>query len=411
MALSLLLFSACTSGDPPEPGPSGLPATAKAGPTATVTFVGSVSVPGADAQHLEAVRLAVEEVNAGPLPVRIDLEVLDDRGTAEAAEQSVLAAARSSAAVIYSGPGAPLSRIRPELEPTQTPVLLLEGDLYTTRGLYSNVFQVSLPLLWQARVLAHYLHVRGEQSATALHDGEELGASRAAWTSAAAEEGIGESPAEPAIPEGSPVVVLGDTGQAPFGTPSPQILSTDELLSSPPADAPAPGTVVVSAYAWSGWAEPLPRVRRFRDAFRTEFGRLPVGTEQHAYDALHVLALSLADTQGRRGQHLIDRLEQVKHRFVSFMPVRLGPDDHTFYDDWTLGVFAVAGPSEEVEPWMQGTTPWRPVMRSFTADEERVTIWERDLRPFFPRWRRPAPSPKYWWSRLGIVTRHGDPLH
>jgi hypothetical protein len=136
-----------------------------------------------------------------------------------------------------------------------------------------------------------------------------------------------------------------------------------------------------------------------------------MGLEQQGYDAVKLLALALADTKGTGGARLITRLERVGYRWFSYMPITLGPDDHTFYEDWTLGMFAVPGPNEPTDAWMEGGTPWRPIMRTFSYDLKRTTIWERDRGPFFPGWHEPAPSPYYWWSRLGITTRPGDPLH
>ena len=405
----VLLAAGCTGSPAPVPDDSLPAASPKPGPRAAVTLVGSFD----DDRHtayLEAARLAVREVNASPLPVTIDLRVLDHRGDANRAGEGLLEAAKTSAAIVYAGPGSVLTGLRPELEPTRVPVVLLEGDLYTTRGLYTNVFQASLPLLWQARVIAKYLHVRNVPGATVVFGGEDLAGGELAWASAAAEEGIEPSPDEPAYPEGYPIVAMGDPGQAPFGATPDQILSTDALLGLDDQDL-APGTGFVAPYTWSGWAEPIPRVRRFREAFRAAYGRVPAGLEQQAYDALRLLAGGLAATKGTGGGRLIEQLERVEDRAFSSLPIHLGPDDHTLLDDFSIGVFAVAGPDEEIEPWMAGVTPWRPVMRSFTYDGERVVILERDRRPFFPRWRDPAPTPKYWRSLLGIITRPRDPLH
>ncbi|MEX2459221.1 MAG: hypothetical protein WD770_09575 [Actinomycetota bacterium] len=404
-----LLGAACTGSPEPVPDPSFPPPSPKPGPRAAITLVGSFD----DDRHtpyLEAARLAVREVNASPLPVTIDLQIVDHRGDAGRAGEGILESAKSSAAIVYAGPGAVLTGLRPELEPTRVPVVLLEGDLYTTRGLYTNVFQASMPLLWQARVIAKYLAVRNEAGATAVFDAEDLDGGRLAWSSAAAEEGVAASPEEPAFPEGYPIVLMGDPEQGPFGATPDQILSTDALLGLEDRDL-APGTGFVAPYTWSGWGEPVPRVRRFRDAFRAAFGRIPMGLEQQAYDAFRVLAGALAATRGEGGGPLIEQLERVHDRAYSSLPIRLGPDDHTLLDDFSIGVFAVAGPDEDIEPWMEGLTPWRPVMRSFTYDGERVVILERDRRPFFPTWRKPAPTPNYWRSLLGITTRPRDPLH
>lgn len=397
--LALLLLAAACTGDgndvleEPFPTPSG-----KMAPRVTLTLVASLA-DGAHAEYVEAIRLAVAEVNSGPVEIALDLRVLDHRGDAALAGESVVEAARSSAAVVYAGPGEVLTSVRSELEPTGVPVFLLEGDLYTTRGLYTNVFQASIPLLWQARVIARYLRVRQQEPSRVIHSAAEPEASRAAWESAAAEEGVSTAEEE----ADAPVVTLGEDDPSVES----RLAGTDDLLG----DADAPGTAAVAPYTWSGWAEPIPRVERFREAFRDAFGRIPMGREQQAYDSVRLLAVCLADTRGEGGRALIDRLERVTDRAFSSLPIRLGPDDHTLLDDFSIGMFAVAGPGEEVEPWMEGVTPWRPVMRSFTYDGERVTILERDRGPFFPKWRKPAPTPKYFRSELGIVTGPGDPLH
>ncbi len=89
----------------------------------------------------------------------------------------------------------------------------------------------------------------------------------------------------------------------------------------------------------------------------------------------------------------------------------LGPDDHTLTDETFLGLFAVAGPGEEPEPWVAGT-PWRPIVRTFTFDGQRTSFLERDRRVFFPFWREGRPSPKFGRSRYGITTRAAeDPVH
>jgi hypothetical protein len=336
----------------------------------------------------------------------IDLRVIDTSGDPNSAGAAVLRAAADSAAVIYAGPGTVLTSIRPKLEPTHVPVFLLDGDLYTTRGLYSNVFQASVPLLWQARVIAHYFRVRGDEMIMPFYFTPEA---KPAWISAAAEEHL-QTDEEPPIKDGEKLVGLGPQpgmmlgGAA--GAPTQWATSDSGLRARQ-----IPGDVAVAGYAWAGWAEPLPRVHDFRQAFRAAYGRLPFGNEQHGFDTVKLLASSLIDTKLKGGARLIAQLETVKNRFFSYMAIRLNPDDHVFYDDWTLGLFAVAGPDETLEPWMSEGTPWRPVMRTFTNDDKRTTVWERDRKPFFPGWNDPEPSPPFWWSRIGIITRAGDPLH
>jgi hypothetical protein len=77
-----------------------------------------------------------------------------------------------------------------------------------------------------------------------------------------------------------------------------------------------------------------------------------------------------------------------------------------------LGLFAVAGPKERLDPWeVAGTDPWRPVMRTFTYDGTRTNVLDMDRKVFFPFWGKDQPGPEYWRSRYGIATRPRDPLH
>jgi hypothetical protein len=103
-------------------------------------------------------------------------------------------------------------------------------------------------------------------------------------------------------------------------------------------------------------------------------------------------------------------LERTDGTFSS-LPVALGPDDHLFLSDRQLGLFAVEASGTRTEPWVPDWAPWRPVMRTFTANGERTTVLDQDKRIFFPGWRPPQPAPDFWTSRYGITTRRRDPLH
>ncbi|MGH2738026.1 MAG: hypothetical protein ACRDHH_04360, partial [Actinomycetota bacterium] len=95
----------------------------------------------------------------------------------------------------------------------------------------------------------------------------------------------------------------------------------------------------------------------------------------------------------------------------SSLPIRLGPDDHVLAEESQLGLFAVddrAVPAGEA----QGQVPWRALMRTFTTDGQKVNLLDRDKKVFFSGWKRRKPSPRYWKSEFGIVTRPDeDPLH
>ena len=171
------------------------------------------------------------------------------------------------------------------------------------------------------------------------------------------------------------------------------------------------GTVACAPYTWAGWAQPIPRVARFRARFQSRFGREPGLAEQEGYEAVRAVAEALHRTGGRGGDALVRALESFREETYSSTPIHLGPDDHVFAEQSHLGLFAresggVRAPGEDLEP-----LPWRPVMRTFTTNGKRVNLTDRDVRVFFPSWRQPAPRPNYWRSRYGIASRPDDPLH
>jgi hypothetical protein len=287
---------------------------------------------------------------------------------------------------------------RPEIEAARIPVIVLGADLYTEQALHRYLFQTAIPLRWQARVLAHYL---------VTDRGYDL--IRTAGDTGTGAQALLEEGAEPAPTTTPPDAVL-MLGRATVAFPGiQQAVSSEALLVSTPIEA---GTVTCYPYTWAGWAEPIPRVARFRDRFTEAFGHPPAGFEQEGYDAVSALAEALDRTDGEGGDRLVRELESFREETYSALPIRLGPDDHVFAEESHLGLFALtepggAPPGEAVSP-----VPWRPLMRTFTTNGKRVNLAERDLRVFFPRWRPRRPRPNYWRSELGIVTRPSeDPLH
>jgi ABC-type branched-subunit amino acid transport system substrate-binding protein len=308
-------------------------------------------------------------------------------------------------------------------------VIVLEGDLYTPRALFRQAFQTGIPALWQSRVLARYLvRDRGHRRVVVVQTrGKDAASSRDAFEDALRAEGV--APEVVSLDRGAPgaieasgahaVVFVGPAEEAAevaieisaLPDPPQLALSAESLRADFPAELP-PGTVAVGTYAWAAWADPIPRVGRFRERFEAEHGRLPTGLEQEGYDAVRLLAEGLEAAGGRTGEPLVRRLERNRPEGPTFsaLPLVLGPDDHTLTDETFVGLWAVAGPEEGVEPWVEGT-PWRPIIRTFTSDGERTLFLERDRRVFFPFWRKDRPSPKFGRSRLGIVTGRRDPLH
>lgn len=424
---------------PPSPTPGGDPVR----PPLVLAVVASLTGPTAasDGTYVDGMRLAEAQANSGGGVAgrEIQLEVTDDRGDPARARELLGAIFRSGhsdapTAVLVVGPGDPLAGLRRDVEAFGRPAMLLGGDLYSSRSLYRQVFQTSIPVLWQARAIARYLvRDRGhDRVVLATEAGPEATAVRQAFDAAMGEE-AGEVAVQATVRRGGglgPVLdasqgvdALVFLGSAETGarlaralarrTDAPQFVASSDALSPGFARAgPPSGTVAPYAYTWAGWARPIPRVRTFRARFRKEFGRVPSGHEQEGHDAVRALIDGLAQTRGRTGARLVRALESLPWRPYSSLPVELGPDDHVFLGEHQLGLFAVPGPDEEAEPWVGPIAPWRPIMRTFTPDIERTSILDRDKPVFFPGWRENRPAPKYWASRYGIVTRPGrDPLH
>jgi ABC-type branched-subunit amino acid transport system substrate-binding protein len=337
-----------------------------------------------DEPAVDGMRLAAEETG-------IEVEVIDPAGDPTGTLRQVVAS-RPPAVLVARAPGA-IVAARPEIEAAGVPVALVGGDLYSDRLLFRYAFQVSIPLTWQARVLAHYL--------VADRDYLRIGIIGEPAIARAALEEEGVSPVDEARPE----AFLALSGP-PRGLSGPQLAAPADTLSF--ADHAPPGTVVCAPYTWAGWAEPIPRVARFRRHFAATFGREPGLAEQEGYEAVRALAEALERTGGRGGEALVRDLESFREETFSSTPIRLGPDDHVLAEQSHLGLFAVTAggepaPGEDLDP-----VPWRPVMRTFTTNGKRVNLWEGDVRVFFPRWRPMRPRPNYWRSEYGIVTRPGD---
>jgi len=217
--------------------------------------------------------------------------------------------------------------------------------------------------------------------------------------------------ADAAIVFGSPADARAIVGSLTASTRHPRIAGSASLLSEARGFRPPPGTTACYTYTWAGWARPIPRVGRFIDRITDVFGDPPEGFEQEGYDAIRSVALALGRSDGRGGDALIGALEGIDQAFSSF-PVTLGPDDHLFLPRDELGLFAVPGPGEDLDPWQApGAVDWRALMRTFTIDGQRDNLLDRDRRVFFPTWKAPQPGPPFWKSRYGIVTRSSDQLH
>lgn len=400
--------------------------------------------PGsADRAYLDGMQVGIRRVNAtggiGGVPLRLVVhEHGGDPGEAERVLREVVST--RPAALLYAGPGSVVSSLRPELQDPGTPLVLLEGDLYTPRALFREVFQVSIPWEWQAQVVARYLVLdRRAKDVVYLGAGPEAAGAERALRGAMAYWGGGVNAAFvlPGLgPQGDPpaawgaaldrasradwAVAFGPAAEArglaealdrASGPRRPGIAGPAALLGWEGASA-SPGTVAVHTYTWAGWAQPIARVNAFRSLSGRTVGRTPSGLEQEGYDAVRALAEGLRATGGLGGPALVAALEDLGSRAYAGFPVEFGPDDHLFPPRDELGLYATAGPREALDPWMDPEEDrWRALMRTFTYDGERTNVLDRDRKVFFPFWDPGQPGPPYWRSRYGIVSGPEDPLH
>jgi branched-chain amino acid transport system substrate-binding protein len=435
-AAVLAVFTASCTGqgnvpDPssPRPGPTtgSLPPYSPVGDDLVLDVVAATTggQAGGYRSYLDGISLAVDEVNRGGGigGRRLTLAVHDDQGSSEEATRMVgELLANDSPALLVVGEGHALSPLRTDFQRRQKSAFLLGGDLYTGRGLFRQTFQTTIPWEWQAHAIARYL-VRDRRAGSIgfVGSGRESAQAVAATQRAlnywggrldwGARYDAGGEPPQRALARASKtdaVIVFGSpsdsdrTARALAAVPvPPRIVGGSALLSA--GTGLPPGTAALGLYTWAGWAEPIRRIRLFRNRFRTAFGRDPSGMEQEAYDAVRLLADALIRTGGAGGRRLTNALEAVRDSLYSGFPIELGPDDHVIGPRDELGLFAVAGPNERVDPWQEpGSQPWRAIMRTFTYDGVRTSVLDFDRRVFFPFWRRNQPGPKFFRSRYGI---------
>ena len=444
LVAAVLVLAACTN-DPSStarsPSPPDSPVTpGEADNALVVPVVATTTGPDADSDRsfLDGIELGAAAVNRwGGVEGRpVEIRVEDDGGDHPVAADLIRQAVRSpgTPAVLVVGPAGSVVAARPEIEATRTPVVLLGGDLYSGRDLFRHAFQTSIPYRWQAAVVARYLvQDRGYDRVVLVTErGPGMEVARQAFRGAMVEEGslpLLSLPLFPATDLGELVERMGDAdavayfGDAPAGRRLSRALSA---LEAPPQLAvssvalepsfagpggPEPGTVAPYPYTWAGWAEPIRRIGTFRDLCLRRLGHRPQGFEQEGFDAVRLLAAGLRRSGGHGGDSLVRALESFTEALWSSLPIRLGPDDHLFFSDRQLGLFAVEEPAQDPEPWVADWAPWRPIMRTFTGNGERTTVIDRDKDVFFPGWRPREPAPDFWTSRYGITTRRRDPLH
>jgi ABC-type branched-subunit amino acid transport system substrate-binding protein len=378
-----------------------------------------------DESFLDGMTLARERVNRdggiGGRGMTMPLVADDGRDPADLLREAL---AERPAAVMFVGSAEPVIEVRPEIEATGVPVIVLGGDLYTGRHLHRYVFQTAVPWTWQARVLASYLlEDRGHERVVVITEGTSAGDEIAAAFSGAFSEEGGDQPQHAPVARARYAAdVIGGVDAAVLAFP-PTTIGRALGRISPRGDIPQivlpaegvmtkgwsrEGTVACYPYTWAGWADMLPRVHEFRGSFAARFGEPPSGLEQEGYDAVMAIAEALRATGGRGGDTLVRELETFREQTYASVPVRLGPDDHVFAEQSHLGLFTVADPAGAPEGESFGDVPWRPLLRTFTTDGEKVNFLDRDKKIFFPFWHKKRPTPKYWRSGYGILDRRGE---
>ena len=419
IALLGVVAAACTG---PAVTPASSPTTPTSGSPAAVAgggpvplvldVVASTSGPAAvgAASYLDGMEVAVAEANvAGGVDGRlVRLDVHDDRSDpAQATDLLGELAGGPGPAMLAVGPGTELSPVRAQVEAAGEPVLLVGGDLYSAHGLFSEVFQAGIPWAWQAKFLARYL-VKDRKATTIAFVGAGPEAEAAAATAGQALAYWGgrlawaaTMPAGEAAPRAVLDRASGADAVLAFGPPAdigplvrglqgvsrpPLVAAAETLLAS--GTHPLPGTTACWSYPWAGWDPPIRRVRSFVRSFRERMGRPPTGLDQEGYDAVAALVEGLRGTRGRGGPALRRALETLDAVPLSGFPVTLTPDDHVLPPRDELGLFAVAGPDERLDPWQAASfEPWRAVMRTFTYDGVKTNVADIDRRVFFPGWQ------------------------
>jgi ABC-type branched-subunit amino acid transport system substrate-binding protein len=428
-ALVVVLLAACNGAEAPRlprgvariPHPSSTPP-----PAITIPVVVPSAVSESAGPYLDGMQLAAEVArNAGGPEIRLDVREPEDPIT------GILGGLQARPAALFVlADGDAVVATRTEIERTHVPVVLVGDDLYSGRALFRYAFQTQIPVRWQARILAQYLvDDRGYRNVALVTEaGSREDVIREAFAAAFVEEGrpppgsVSVDPSGAGLPVSAfkqidAAVLVAGTGASRgavedlAGRPSPPQVALSSAALHPAVGTPPPGTVVTAPYTWAGWADMLPRVHSFRERFAETHGHPPVGPEQEGYDAVAAVAEALERTSGRGGDALVRMLESFRDETYSSIPVRLGPDDHVLAEQSQLGLFTVEVPGAPAPGETLGPVPWRPIMRTFTTDGEKVNILDRDKKVFFPFWHEKRPSPKYWRSRYGIVTRTSDPLH
>jgi hypothetical protein len=434
-----------------------------------IGLVGTMSGPdgakGTDA--FEGADLAVSLLNqrASASELAFDLVTLDDGGDPEEATRLVeeLAASERTVGVVYAGPLEGLPPAADALEAAGVPAFVVNGDLYSARLLRPALFQVSPPLLWQARRIVGYLtRDRGyERLGAILSDGLQGDTALASLRAALPRRGVrlfaeryaGDEPdfaaaiqrlkrrrVEAITVEGSHLTLLGVTealsdrraeyrntaeartvsapkdrrGRTPKKLRgwAPQVAAFDEAFYPLTTSQPPPGTVVAETYARGAFYLPVGEFQDFATAFENWWDTPALGWERRSYEAVSLLGWAARRTEPE--ESLLSALERVRQERFGGIRITLGPDDHTTVEQTAVGLWVVPRPGIEVaerDDLPEGL-PWVLLGRGFSTNGQRTDIFPEDWKALF-RSPPPAqgPGPRIGSARFGVTTPRRDPVH
>lgn len=191
----------------------------------------------------------------------------------------------------------------------------------------------------------------------------------------------------------------------------PQVVGFD-LALAPREDSIPPGTVASDTYARGSHYLPVPSLSRFRRAFTDWWDAAPTGWEQRSYDA--VLAIGWADQTAPADGDLARRLEALDGVRYGGLDITLGPDDHTFVEATTVGLWVVPGSGDDVRERskLPDSLPWVPLARGFSIDGDGTDVLERDWKYLFRKAPpRGAPAPPLERMKFGVNSPRRDPVH
>jgi ABC-type branched-subunit amino acid transport system substrate-binding protein len=466
IAATCLLLASCQN-DADEPyQPRRLAASPTGADSRLIGLVGTLSGPqawrGEDA--FEGADVAVQELNqaveTGEAPY--ELVSFDDGGDIERSTDLVEEAASEErmAGIVYAGPTEGLANAEDSLAEAGIPAVLVHGDLYGAGALTPHVFQAAPSYRWEARRIAAYLiedrgyrrvgallegNADGSTAGEAMEEGLDLagaGAATLGLYSPGAEDFLGQldrmesAGVEAIVVQGTPAgfaAVLGaladrnatyrDRDAARTVTAPrrvrrrknrpwrPQVVGFALAIAPREQSLPA-GTVASDTYARGSHYLPVPSLTEFRKAFTDWWDALPTGWEQRSYDA--VMAIGWAQRTAPEGGDLATRLEAMKGVRYGGLDITLGPDDHTFVDATTVGLWVVPGPGDDVRERskLPDSLPWVPLSRGFSIDGERTDVHEKDWKYLFRKAPpKRAPAPPLGRMKFGINTPRRDPLH